>query len=162
MALPPPPPPRPDSPPAEKVQRDANEARVAALRAELEATPDRARQAVLQYEIGYVFERKLKNDALAVKEYLSAYNLDPAFRPPLFALVRVFERRRSFRNLARLYEAEARSAQSPEEKASATIDRAALLEDHLVEPQTVRALLEEALAGDTASLAASLMLERKL
>jgi hypothetical protein len=150
-------------PPTEsRVHRDGIEARLAALRAEQEAVPDRPRQAVLQYEVGHLYERRVGNDALAVKEYLSAFNLDVTFRPPLLALTRIFERRRSFRNLGRLYEAEAKAATTPAEKASALLDRAVLLEDHLSEPQLVRGLLEEALEADPTSLSASLALERHL
>ena len=99
---------------------ESPEARVETLRAELEAGADRARQAVIQYEIGYVTERALGNEPQAVREYLAAYNLDPTFRPPLFALVSIFERRRSFKNLVRLYDAEARGATSAREAASAS------------------------------------------
>lgn len=148
--------------PEERPHRDPLEARIAALRAEQEAVADRSRQAVLQHEIGHLYERSVGNDALAVKEYLSAYNLDLAFRPPLFALTRIFERRRTFRSLGRLYEAEAKAATNAVEKASAVLDRAVLLEDHVAEPQLVRALLEEALEGDPSNLAASLSLERHL
>jgi len=164
MAIPPIPRPPEPSPPTPEVRphRDAFESRIAALRAEQEAVADRTRQAVLQYEIGHLYERRIGNDALAVKEYLSAYNLDPAFRPPLFALTRIFERRRSFRNLGRLYEAESKAATTPAEKASALLDRAVLFEDHLGEPQGVRAMLEEALEADPTSLSASLALERHL
>ncbi len=130
------------------------------LRAEVEADPDRPRQAQLLYEMGRVIEQQLGNDALAVKEYLTSYNLDPAFRPPLFALVRVFERRRSFKNLARLYEAEAKSATSAGDRASAIVDRAVLLEDHLQQPSEAKPLYEEALDTDPGSAAAALMLER--
>ena len=102
--------------------------------AEAEATADRSRQAAVQYEIGHIVERETGLEAQAVREYLGAYNLDGTFRPPLFALVRVFERRRSFKNLARLYEAELKSATSGEERASALLDRAALVADHLAQP----------------------------
>ncbi|MGE3633807.1 MAG: hypothetical protein AB7P00_28150, partial [Sandaracinaceae bacterium] len=102
---------------------------MALLRTELEATADRARQAVIQYEIGHLTQFALGNEAQAVREYLGAYNLDPRFRPPLIALVQVFERRRSLKNLSRLYEAEARSATTPREAASALADRASLMID---------------------------------
>lgn len=147
----------PPNPPS----RDAVEGRIATLRSELEeATGDRARQAVLQYEIGHLLERQLGNDAGAVKEYLAAFNLDPAFRPPLFALVRVFERRRSFKNLARLYETEERSATTPGDRSSAMLDRAVLLEDHLGQDADARALFEQAMEADPTSQSAALMLER--
>jgi tetratricopeptide (TPR) repeat protein len=129
------------------------------LRAEVEAGGDRTRQAILLYEIGHIVERDASNDAQAVREYLGAYNQDPTFRPPLFALLRLFERRRSFKNLARLYEAELKSATSGQERASAIIDRAALLSDHLGQPEQEVSLLEQACDEDGESTAAPLMLE---
>ncbi|MFO0683083.1 MAG: hypothetical protein U0234_13590 [Sandaracinus sp.] len=136
-------------------------ARVAALRAEIEASGgDRARQAMLAYEIGRVIEDGGGGEAAAVREYLGAYNLDPSFRPPLFELVRMFERRRSFKNLARLYEAELKSATTPVEKASALIDRASLLEDHLGQVDVAGPLFEQAAADDPDGISALLMMER--
>lgn len=144
-------------PPAESA-----EARIEALRGELEAGADRARQAVIQYEIGHLTERALGNEAQAVREYLAAYNLDPSFRPPLIALVSIFERRRSFKNLVRLYDAEARGATSPREAASALADRALLMADQLGEPSEGRELLETAIqqAGEAGDIA--LLLEHQL
>lgn len=138
------------------------EARIEALREELEASTDRARQAVIQYEIGHLTERALGNETQAVREYLAAYNLDPSFRPPLIALVSIFERRRSFKNLARLYEAEERGATSPREAASALADRGLLSIDQLGEPTQGRQLLEAAFqqAGEAGDIA--LLLEHQL
>jgi cellulose synthase operon protein C len=153
----PPPPPAPNPDPA--LAREAVEVRIAALRAEVEATTDRARQAVLLYEIGHLCEHRLGNDAMAVKEYLGAYNLDASFRPPLFDLVRIFERRLSFKNLARLYETEQRAAGTAGEAASALVDRGVLLEDHLDRAADARRSYEQALEADASSRAAALMLE---
>ncbi len=137
-------------------------ARIAALRAELEASgADRPRQAILQHEIGRIIEVSGGGEAMAVREYLGAYNLDPTFRPPLFELVRIFERRRSFKNLARLYEAELKSATTPAERASALVDRGSLLEDHLGVPDQAGPLFEQAAAADPESIGALLMLERR-
>src|SRR5688572_9544213 len=87
--------------------REPLDARVEALRAELEAESARPRQAILRYELAHALEQ-LGQEAVAVKEHLTAYNLDPTFRLPLFALLRIFERRRSIKNLDRLYDAELR------------------------------------------------------
>ncbi|HTJ81884.1 MAG TPA: tetratricopeptide repeat protein, partial [Polyangiaceae bacterium] len=135
---------------------------MAALRAEMEASGgDRSRQAMLAYEVGRTIEDGGGGEAAAVREYLGAYNLDPSFRPPLFELVRMFERRRSFKNLARLYEAELKSATTPNQRATASIDRASLLEDHLGQPDAAAALFEQALVDDPDGVAAFLMLERR-
>lgn len=157
--------PPPEAPPPAPVAAAASGAvlPVAAvpLRAEVEAGADRTRQAVLLYEIGHIVERDASNDAQAVREYLGAYNQDPQFRPPLFALLRLFERRRSFKNLARLYEAELKSATTGQERASALLDRAALVSDHLGQPEGEQALLEQACDEDGESTAAPLMLEHR-
>lgn len=147
----------------ERLEADAGaaEAQIEALRQELEATPDRSRQAVIQYEIGHLTQHALANEAQAVREYLGAYNLDPQFRPPLIALVSIFERRRSSKNLLRLYDAEARSATSPREAASALADRAVLMADQLGELDEARQLFEAAFeqAGEAGDLA--LLLEQQ-
>lgn len=157
---PPPPPPTPTAaaaPPASPA-----EARIAALRAELEASVDKTRQAILQYEIAHVTEHDLGDESAAVREYLGAYNHDPAFRPPLFALLSIFERRRSFKNLARLYDAEARSATTPVEAASALADRAILQADHLGEPSEAASVLATALEQAPQAQDIALLLETQL
>src|SRR5690606_39047663 len=113
-------------PPAE---RATTEARVAVLRAELEVDATPTRRALLQHEIGHLLEHALGEDSRAVREYLSAYNLDPTFRAPLYGMIRIFERRRSFTNLMRLYEAEERAGETDQDRASAVLDQAAYLED---------------------------------
>src|SRR5262245_54844998 len=132
-------PPRPSIFPGGK---ESHEERVANLRAEIQADSNRTRQAILQYEIGCLLERKLGAESTAVTEYLSAYNLDPGFRPPLFDLIRIFEGRRSWKNLEKLYDAEVRSAVAPGEKASGLVDKGSLLEDHLDRPEEAASAYE--------------------
>ena len=141
-------------------QRDVR-AQIARLRAELEASRDKHRQAVIQHEIGHLMQFGLDNEAMAVREYLGAYNLDPGFRPSLIALVQIFERRRSNKNLARLYEAESRSATSPREAASADADRAVLLIDQRGEVEKGRALLRDAFERAAEAQDIALLLEQE-
>src|SRR5687767_2798369 len=94
----------------------AAEARAAELRREADASEDRTKKALLLYEAGYLTETQLGQPSQAVQHYLGSYNLDHRFRLPLYALLRMFERRRSFKNLSRLYETELRSARTPGEK----------------------------------------------
>src|SRR5690606_2814176 len=68
------------------------------------------------------------------------------------------ERRRSFKNLTRLYEAELRSARTPTEKAIASIDQAALAALSGGDHELVRACLERALEQEP-SAEALLLLE---
>ena len=102
--------------------------RLATLRDAVSVEEDNQRKAILRWELGRLAERA-GDDATAVKSFLAAYNEAPGFRPPLFDLIRVFERRRSFKNLARLYDAEYRSGRNAQDRSSALADLAALLED---------------------------------
>jgi len=134
------------------------QARLAGLRAEAEASNEASQKAALHHEIGVIHE-ELGNDPAAVKEYLAAFNQDPAFRPPLFALTRIFERRRSFANLSRLYDAEAKSAPNDQDRASATIDQAVLTAVHSGDRAAALSLFSTAHELDPTSLDAALMLE---
>jgi hypothetical protein len=125
-------------------QSNEAEGRAAELRREAEASTDRTRRALLLYEAGYLTETALGQPAQAVQHYLSSYNLDHRFRLPLYALLRMFERRRSFKNLSRLYDAELRSARSPAEKATALVDQATLAMVSQGDLEVVRACLERA------------------
>src|SRR5262245_250276 len=74
------------------------------LRAEAEASEEPSRKAVLLHEVGELEERVLKDELAAAREYLAAFNFDGNFREPLEALVRILERRRSLKNLGRVFE----------------------------------------------------------
>lgn len=100
---------------------------LAELRSELEAVDDKTAKAILADAIGRSLLLERGQEATAVRELLASYNHDPSFRPPLFALVDAFEHRRSYKNLARLYEAEVKSAVDDEEKIDAWLDRASFL-----------------------------------
>ncbi|MCB9667822.1 MAG: hypothetical protein H6715_06875, partial [Myxococcales bacterium] len=136
------------------------EGQIALLRTLEQASDDSLGRAALLYEIGAIIEEKQADESLAIREYLAAFNSAPQFRPPLYALIRIFERRRSFQNLLKLYEAEANSAVTAREKASALVDSAVLLEDHLNQSDLGRAMFEEAAALDPSLQATWLMLER--
>src|ERR1700722_11777171 len=88
------PPPSPDT-------LNAIEGTVKRLRAELAGTTDKGRQARLLSEIGEIEERA-GDEPGAARDYLAAFNAEPAFREPLEGLVRLLERRRSFRNLGKV------------------------------------------------------------
>ncbi|MDB4972793.1 MAG: Exonuclease SbcC, partial [Myxococcaceae bacterium] len=120
-------------------------ARVRQLRAEAEATSDRTIKAALLFEAGYVNEVLLHQHAHAVSDYLASYNADNRSRLPLHALVRMFERRRSYKNLARLYDAEVRAGRSPAERGTALTDQAALSALLGNDDKTMQTRLEQAL-----------------
>ena len=127
------------------------------LKAEAQAQPDRTQKAALLYEAAYLTEAVLHQPAHAVQDYLAAYNSDSRSRLPLFALLRMFERRSSYKNLARLYDAELRGARSAHEKASALVDQACLDLIHGGDPQAASARLLRALESDVAGEAALLL-----
>ena len=56
----------------------------------------------LAYELGELYERRLADEARAVKAYGRALDLDPSLRPNLWAIRRVFYRRALWPNLAKL------------------------------------------------------------
>jgi hypothetical protein len=127
------------------------------LKGEALLREDRTQKAALLYEAAYLTEAALHQPAHAVQDYLAAYNSDSRSRLPLFALLRMFERRSSYKNLARLYDAALRSARSGQEKADALIDLSCLDLIHGGDPQAAMARLLRALENDTTGAAALLL-----
>ncbi len=133
------------------------EARVLELRGEVEGANDKTFKAALLYEVAQITESALNAPVQAVQDYLAAYNADHRLRLPLYALLRVFERKRSYKNLQRLYDAELRSARSPVEKATALVDQGVLATITAGDLEVARARFERALEqapdlGDAAIL----------
>src|SRR5688572_15348837 len=106
---------RPPSGPPPPPTRDMIEARIAALRAEIEASgEDASRRAWLLHEVAFALQSIEGTEGnAAVREYLAAFNADAAFEPPLHALTRIFERRGAVTNLSRLYDAASKNAADP-------------------------------------------------
>jgi len=113
------------------------------LRAELTATGDRTRQARLLAEVADLEERA-GDEPAAARDYLGAYNADPAFREPLEGLVRLLEKRRSLKNLGKLVDALARTASAPDETVRALLMRAAYQADVSGDLAEAKAALREA------------------
>ncbi|MFT5354428.1 MAG: hypothetical protein ACI9KE_001633, partial [Polyangiales bacterium] len=116
-------------------------------------------EALLRWD----FARHLENTddpAGAVKAYLVSYNLTPAFRPPLDALVRIFGRRRSFKNLKRLLEATLKSTIESAGRASAMLDLSSFAERHEDDRTSAIQWAERALETDPESRFAAYTLER--
>ena len=149
------------TPGADPATAPSLEERAATLMDELAQVERKEHRAVLQWELGRLAE-KAGDTAGAVKAYLTAYNHAPQFRPPLFDLIRIFERRRSFKNLTRLYDAELKSARSEGDRASAEADLAAILEDRQGDPGAALEHLERATRREDgpAVATAGLFLER--
>jgi tetratricopeptide (TPR) repeat protein len=102
---------------------------VARLNAEQAATESRTLQAALLHERAVV-EEVSGEEPVAARDYLAAFNAEPAFREPLEALVRILTRRKSAKNLGKLLEALVRAASTPEEKSRAHWERATFLADY--------------------------------
>jgi hypothetical protein len=93
------------------------------VREELAATSDRSRQGRLLMTVADLEER-LGDEPAAARDYLAAFNADPAFREPLEGLIRLLEKRRSVKNVGKLIDAMVRAATAPEEKVRALLMQA--------------------------------------
>lgn len=129
---------------AERVVEDAKTV-VERLRAEQGAQAERGLSALLLHECG-ALEEVTGEEPAAARDFLAAFNLDPQFREPLEALVRILTRRKSVKNLGKLLEALTRAASSPEERSRALVSRAAFLQDFEPDLAAARDCLEEAVS----------------
>ncbi|MBK6518017.1 MAG: hypothetical protein IPM79_38120 [Polyangiaceae bacterium] len=135
-----------------------NQELIERLRAEIAAAPDRGVQALLLNEVGVLHE-VTNEEPLAARDYLASYNADADFREPLEALVRILSRRRSFKNLAKLLDALAKSAPTPEERSRALREMAVLALEHDKNKEEAQSRLEEAVAENPDDMAAWLEIE---
>jgi tetratricopeptide (TPR) repeat protein len=106
-------------------------AKLAAELAEVEASGDRERVAQVAYELGELTERRLHDEAGAVKSFGRALQSDPSLRPNLWAIRRVFYRRGLWPNLLKLIDAEVRFARSDAERADLLVEKAQVIEDKI-------------------------------
>jgi tetratricopeptide (TPR) repeat protein len=129
---------------------------VAWLRAEVSATTIKPRQARLLGEIGEI-EEQAADEAGAARDYLAAFNADSTFREPLEGLVRLLERRRSFKNLGKVIDAFVKSSKKPEEAARALLMKTAYAADVTGDLEAARDLAlmasKAATAGPESALA---------
>jgi cellulose synthase operon protein C len=122
------------------------EARAEQLARELDGMvlSDPAAAAYVAYELGELYERRLADEARAVKAYGRAVNLDPSLRANLWAIRRVFYRRELWPNLAKLVEAEVQYARDDRERADLLLEKARVHAHRMNEPDEARAALDEA------------------
>ncbi len=122
------------------------EQRAEAMTRELEAKvlADPAAAAFLAYELGELYERRLADEARAVKAYGRAVNLDPSLRANLWAIRRVFYRRALWPNLAKLVDAEVQYARDDHERADLLLEKARIHAHRMTELDDARAALDEA------------------
>src|SRR5439155_20412087 len=96
-------------------------------RRDLDQTTDSNAAAYLAYALGELYERRLADEARAVKAYGRALTLDPSLRPNLWAIRRVFYRRGLWPNLAKLIDAEVAYARDDHERADLFLEKARVL-----------------------------------
>ncbi|MBA3391539.1 MAG: hypothetical protein H0T89_02790 [Deltaproteobacteria bacterium] len=135
------------------------EKRAEEMERELETTSDPLLAAMLAYELGELYERRLADEARAVKAYGRALALDPSLRPNLWAIRRVFYRRGLWPNLVKLIAAEVSYARDDVERADLFLEKArvAARMDDLAE---ARSSLDEAATIAPQHQGALLELER--
>ena len=138
------------------------EARANEMVRELDALvlSDPAAAANLAYELGELYERRLADEARAVKAYGRALNLDPSLRANLWAIRRVFYRRALWPNLVKLVDAEVSYARDDYERADLLLEKARVAAHHMNEPDEARAALDEAVRIAPTHQSALLELER--
>ena len=135
------------------------EKRASAMLAQLDNTSESAVAAVLAYELGELYERRLADEARAVKAYGRALTLDPSLRPNLWAIRRVFYRRGLWPNLMKLIAAEVTYARDDYERADLLLEKARIAA-RISEHDEAKSALEEAVRIAPTHQAALLEYER--
>ncbi|HEY5949472.1 MAG TPA: hypothetical protein VIV40_28455, partial [Kofleriaceae bacterium] len=122
------------------------EAHADVLSRELEARvlEEPVASAQLAYELGEHFERRLADEARAIKAFSRALNLDPSLRPNLWAIRRVFYRRALWPNLQKLVDAEVEYARDDYERADLLLEKARISNHRMSDAPEARTALEEA------------------
>jgi tetratricopeptide (TPR) repeat protein len=139
-----------------------DERRAEAMARDLEAATDGEVAAMLAYELGELYERRLADEARAVKAFGRALTLDPGLRANLWAIRRVFYRRALWPNLVKLIAAEVAYARDDYERADLLLEKARIAGEHMNDLADARAALEEATRIAPQHQAALLELERML
>lgn len=121
---------------------------------------DDAGASLLAYELGELYERRLADEARAVKAYGRALLLDSSYRPNLWAIRRVFYRRKLWPNLLKLIDAELRYVRSDEERADLLLEKARILAHQVGNYVGARQAAEEAVVVAPNQQVALLELER--
>nr|HEX4312727.1 hypothetical protein [Kofleriaceae bacterium] len=119
------------------------ERRAEAMTRELDAATDPAHAAMLAYELGELCERRLADEARAVKAFGRALTLDSSLRPNLWAIRRVFYRRALWPNLAKLIDAEVAYARDDRERADLLLEKSRVVAA-AGDPDEARSALDEA------------------
>ncbi len=129
------------------------------LTQELALAESKTRIGELAYELGELYQRHLGDEASAVKAFGRALQADPSLRANLWAIRRIFYRRKLWPNLVKLIGAELRFAESDKQRADLHLERGRVLLEEVGDPKGAQESFETALALQPGSHAALLSLE---
>jgi len=144
----------------EDVSKGDWERRAKELLRDLDAASDRRQVGAIAYELGDFYERRVGDEARAVKAYGRALQSDPSLRPNLWAIRRVFYRRQLWPNLIKLLDAEIRFARNDAERADLHLEKAQILEDKLEDVEAAKQAYLAAAGLDPLSVTALAGIER--
>lgn len=144
----------------EAIQEGNWEDRAAELLRELDAATDKKQIGAIAYDLGDFYERRIGDEARAVKAYGRALQADPSLRPNLWAIRRVFYRRKLWPNLIKLLDAEIRFARDDKERADLQLEKAQILEDKINDRDAAKEAYSAAAGLDPDAIAAHVGIER--
>lgn len=136
--------------------------RAAVYERERQAESDKQHAAVLQHELAVHAERSISDEGDVSRAYAAAMASDPALRPNLWALRRIFYKRSLWPSLLKLLDTEASCASTKRERAEAWTEKGHILEDLLGEIDQAIVCYRTAHELDRAALAPLAALEKLL
>lgn len=145
-----------------RAKNESYREQIAQIERQLEGGQGDARAAALQHEIAVLKEQSSDEETDAALSYAAALAADPALRPNLWALRRLYYRRGMWPSLLRLLDIEAESAGSARERAELLVEKGHLLEDKLGDIDDAVECYRRAHALDVEALAPIAALEKVL
>ncbi len=140
-------------------EKSAQVARALAwLKAEQNAAEAPAYTSMLLHETAVILE-SCGEDSEASRNYRAAISFDPDFREPLERLVALAERHHQRDELGAFYQQLAASADNPEERSRACLERAFFLIEHQNDPSSALQLLRDVVADTPDNTIAWLLLD---
>lgn len=136
--------------------------RAAVYERERQAESRKQHAAVLQHELAVHAERSISDEGDVTRAYAAAMTSDPALRPNLWALRRIFYKRSLWPSLLKLLDTEASFASTKRERAEALTEKGHILEDLLGEVEQAIVCYRTAHELDPAALAPLAALEKLL
>lgn len=132
------------------------------LDAEMDGESRKAVLALLKYEIGEIQERRLADEAGAIKSYGEALKLHMALLSNLWAIRRMLLKRKKWPNLIKLVEGELKLVTDPKYQADLLLEKGEILEAQLDDLEGAKACYLQVLDIVPDSMEAMLKLEKLL